>query len=82
MCFLTYALGSNISCSLAHGVIPSDNQPDTAIGIIYSMPVNEIGMLGERAAGVSALNSICARDTTSLPLLQLGHTLRTHLLVG
>ena len=50
MCSLTYALGSNIFCSLAHGVIPSDNQPDTAIGIIYSMPVNEIGTLDERAA--------------------------------
>ena len=46
------------------------------------MPADEIGTLGERAAGVSALNSICARDTTSVPLLQLGHTLRTHLLVG
>ena len=46
------------------------------------MPVNEIGTLGERAAGVSALNSISARDAAHVPLLQLGHTLRTHLLVG
>ena len=82
MCSLTYALGSNIFCSLAHGVIPSDNQLDTAIGIIYSMPVNEIGTLDERAAEVSAPYSICARDAAHVSLLQLGHKLRTHLLVG
>ena len=82
MCSLTFALGSNVFCSLAHGVIPSDNQPDTAIGIIYSMPVNEIGTLGERTADVSAPNSICARDDAHVPLLQLGSTIRAHVLVG
>ena len=82
MCSLTFALGSNVFCSLAHGLIPSDNQLDTAIGIIYSMPANEIGTLGEHAAGVSAPNSICARDDAHVSLLQLGHKLQTHLLVG
>ena len=82
MCSLTYALGSNVFRNLAHGVIPSDNQLDTSIGIIYSMPVNEIGTLGERAAEVSAPYSICARDAAHVPLHQLDRTLRAHLLVG